>query len=69
MRSRGDARRGRVGGALFRDVPTILMPATGGAGDTGRVGGNLGFPVLSRFRFSVDYAHDRLWLVPAPGVV
>ena len=53
------------GGVQFRDVPTILMPATGGAGDTSLVDGNIGLPVLSRFRFSVDYPHDRLWLAPA----
>ncbi|MGY2733541.1 aspartyl protease family protein [Sphingomonas sp. UYP23] len=52
------------GGVRFSDVPTILMPATGGAGDNTRVDGNLGFPVLSRFRISIDYTHDRMWLTP-----
>lgn len=53
------------GGVVFHDVPAILMPTTGGAGDTDLVDGNLGFPILSRFRMSIDYSHDRMWLTPS----
>lgn len=57
------------GGVNFPNVPAILMPAAGGAGDTMRVDGNIGFPILARFRLSIDYPHDRMWLVPVTNVV
>lgn len=52
------------GGATFRDVPAILTEAGASAVDSDRTLGNLGLPILSRFRLIADYPQDRLYLVP-----
>lgn len=51
------------------NVPvTIHTEDVGGAFDTTRQAGNLGTLLLNRFRVVFDYAADRLWLEPGPGL-
>lgn len=57
------ARQVFVGGETVAAVPVIVAPH-GLSGD-----GNLGLPVLSRFRLYLDYAGGRAWLGPGPALV
>jgi hypothetical protein len=57
------------GGVEFRSVPGGFEPA-GGTLDSAEGHGNIGMPLLSRFRIIItDYAHDALWLTPAADAV
>ncbi len=57
-----------LGGATFTRVPTIFSGPQSTAARSGRVDGNVGLPVLSRSRLIVDYAHDRVFVVPPVDV-
>ncbi|MBC6982311.1 aspartyl protease family protein [Caulobacter sp. 17J80-11] len=52
------------GGVEFRDIPTVLSTPGAAAVDSDRTFGNLGLPVISRFRLITDYPKDTLYLVP-----
>jgi len=51
-------------GVTFTGVPTSFPPPGPSAVDSDHTQGNLGLPVLSRFRLITDYPQDRLYLVP-----
>jgi hypothetical protein len=54
----------RIGAVDIRDVPTVMtLPGASGV-DSDRTLGNVGLPILSRFRVITDYGHDRLYLIP-----
>lgn len=57
-------------GIDFENVPTTFTtPGVGrNAVDSERQPGNIGLPVLSRFRLITDYPNDRLYLVPHKDV-
>jgi hypothetical protein len=58
-----------LAGYEIPNVPvTIHTEDVGGAFDTTRQAGNLGTLLLNRFRVVFDYAADRLWLEPGPGL-
>ena len=51
-------------GVTFPNMPAAFIP-TSVAGTTSRIiSGDIGLPVLTRFRLIIDYAHDRLYAVP-----
>jgi hypothetical protein len=49
-------------GVTFRDVPAVFQNAGNTAIDSERSVGNVGLPILSRFRMMTDYPNDRLYL-------
>lgn len=51
------------GGVTFRDVPAVFQMAGNTAIDGDRNSGNVGLPILSRFRMMTDYPNDRLYLI------
>ncbi len=51
-------------GVDFDDVPTVFPPSTNSAVNTNVAVGNLGLPIIDRFRVVVDFTHSRLWLTP-----
>jgi hypothetical protein len=53
-------------GVDFDNVPTDFPPATNSAVNVNVAQGNLGLPVIERFRVVADFPHDRLWLTPDP---
>ena len=58
----------RVGfaGIEFSDVPADFSPDILSGANSNLVVGNLGLPILARFRLVIDYAHDRLFAAPYP---
>lgn len=52
-----------IGGADFASVPTILMPDAGQGSSIMRSDGNVGLPLLKRFRLIVDLPHSQIWFV------
>ena len=56
----------RVGFArvTFSDVPTNFTRDVASAANSNRVLGNIGLPMLARFRLLIDYSHDRITAVP-----
>lgn len=54
----------RVGGADFGGVPATLEDTRSAMARSGRLDGNLGLPVYSRFRLIVDEPHDRVLFAP-----
>lgn len=53
-------------GVTFRDVPTVFFDDDGQSAESNRTLGNIGMPILSRFRLTTDYARNRLFLTPLP---
>lgn len=53
----------QLGGIDFGPVPTQLMPSGGPGVARARSDGNIGVPLLKRFRLIVDLPHDRVWFV------
>lgn len=53
-------------GVTLTNVPVTIGGASGGSHDTKRLAGNLGAAVFKRFRLWIDFAHDRLTLLPNP---
>jgi predicted aspartyl protease len=51
-----------VGGLTFNGVPTVASP-----GLSSSVPANVGLQILSRFRLTIDFAGDRLWMAPDAG--
>lgn len=54
--------RVEVGGVAFRSVGVVAT-----AGLASHAPANVGLEILSRFKVTVDFAGDRLWLEPVPG--
>ena len=52
-------------GQTFKQVPATLLSDT--ASVPNHVAGNIGIPILSRFRLLIDYPHDRLSALIEPG--
>jgi hypothetical protein len=58
-----------LAGVTFRDVPAIFGEDDGSAFGNSRTAGNIGMPILSRFKLTTDYSRDRLLLTPRPDAV
>lgn len=56
--------RVQVGGVSFDGVPTVVTP-----GLSSRAPANIGLQLLSRFRLTIDFAGDRIWMAPYPDAV
>lgn len=59
----------RIGTTEFRDVPATVPPKGASAVDGERVKGNIGLPILSRFRLATDFSKNALYLMPQPKLV
>jgi len=54
----------KFAGVTFANMPAAFIP-TSIAGTTSTIiSGDIGLPVLTRFRLVIDYAHDRLYAMP-----
>lgn len=53
-------------GMTFRNVPTVFFDDDGQSAESNRTLGNIGMPILSRFRLTTDYSRNRLFLTPLP---
>jgi len=51
-------------GVEFKQVPTIFTPDILSGVNSNLVQGNIGLPILSRFRLIVEFSRDRLFAVP-----
>lgn len=56
------------GGATFSDIPTVFTDDRGESAESNRTFGNIGLPILSRYRMYADFSHDRLFLQPTAAV-
>jgi hypothetical protein len=54
-------------GSTFKNVPTNFTRDIASAANSNRVLGNIGLPILARFRLFIDYSRDRLVVTPIPG--
>jgi hypothetical protein len=51
-------------GVTFSDMPAAFIPASVAGTASDVIAGDLGLPVLTRFRLIIDYPHDRLYAIP-----
>ena len=51
-------------GVDFLQVPADFAPDTLSGANSNVVVGNIGLPILARFRLIIDYSHDRLYAAP-----
>ena len=54
----------RLAGSAFKEIPAVLPADSVSGPHPAGVGGHIGVGLLNRFRVIVDYAHDRLYLIP-----
>lgn len=58
----------RFAGIIFRDVPTeFSVPNV--ETDSDREAGNVGMPLLRRFRMMIDFPNNRMFVIPLPGKI
>lgn len=58
----------KFGGETLRDIPAQFPPDDGSAASDRGFAGNLGMPVLGRFRLITDFSDNALWVVPSKGL-
>lgn len=58
-----------IAGQRLVDVPTEFPDPTNSGFDSNQTAGNVGLPLLSRFRLITDYPRDALWLLPDPKAI
>lgn len=58
-----------LAGVTFRDIPAVFGEDDGSAFDNTRTAGNIGMPILSRFKLTTDYSRERLLLTPRADAV
>jgi hypothetical protein len=51
-------------GVAFTDIPAAFIPTSIAGTPSTIISGDLGLPVLTRFRLVIDYSHNRLYAVP-----
>lgn len=51
-------------GVTFSDMPAAFIPASVAGTTSDVIAGDLGLPVLTRFRLVIDYPHNRLYAAP-----
>ena len=56
--------RAEFAGFTFSGMPVAFIPASQTGTKSNVIAGDLGLPVLARFRLIIDYPHDRLYVVP-----
>jgi predicted aspartyl protease len=62
------ARMKEVGlaGMTIRDVPSQFPPDDGSTSSRTAFAGNIGMPLLGKFRLITDFSDDTIWVVPGP---
>jgi PDZ domain len=61
-------RTAEFAGVTFANMPAAFIPASA-AGTSNAISGDIGLPVLARFRLIIDYPHDRLYALPYAGAM
>lgn len=61
--------RAEFAGFTFGSMPAAFIPASVAGTQSNLIAGDLGLPVLARFRLIIDYSHDRLYAVPYADTV
>jgi hypothetical protein len=56
-------------GVTFTDVPAVFTPPNSSGVNSNLTLGNVGLPIIDRFRVLVDFSHDRAWLTPEPDLI
>lgn len=57
-------RRAEFAGVPLADMPAALIPSSVAGVKSDAIAGDLGLPVLTRFRLILDYSHERLYAAP-----
>jgi hypothetical protein len=57
-------RSAEFAGLTFGSMPAAFIPASQSGTKSNVIAGDLGLPVLARYRLIIDYSHDRLYAVP-----
>ena len=65
----GVLKRAEFAGFTFTDMPAAFIPSSLAGTKSDIIAGDLGLPVLARFRLIIDYSHNRLYAIPNPGVL
>ena len=55
----------KIGSSVFKNLPTTFSQDTAGAFAGTAAQGNIGAPIISRFKVFLDYGHRRIILEPA----
>jgi hypothetical protein len=61
--------RAEFAGVELLKMPAAFIPATHTASLSNEIAGNIGLPILARFRLIIDYSHDRLYAIPNADAV
>ncbi len=56
--------RAEFAGLIFGSMPAAFIPASVAGTKSDVIAGDLGLPVLARFRLILDYSHNRVYALP-----
>jgi Aspartyl protease len=65
----GVLKRAEFAGFTFTDMPAAFIPSSLAGTKSDIIAGDLGLPVLTRFRLIIDYSHNRLYAIPNARVL
>jgi hypothetical protein len=65
----GVLKRAEFAGFTFTDMPAAFVPSSVAGTRSDVIAGDLGLPVLARFRLIIDYPHGRLYAIPDSSVL
>ncbi|MGA2847734.1 MAG: PDZ domain-containing protein [Terracidiphilus sp.] len=56
--------RAEFAGITFLNMPAALIPSSAAGTTSSLIAGDMGLPILTRFRLILDYSHERLYAAP-----
>jgi hypothetical protein len=59
----------KFAGIELSSIPAAFIPTSLTPGVPSSISGDIGLPVLARFHMIIDYAHNRLYAIPYPGIL
>lgn len=60
----GTLRSAQFAGFRFENMPAAFIPASLAGTQSSTIAGDLGLPLLARFRLIIDYSHNWLYVIP-----
>lgn len=60
----GTLRSAQFAGFRFENMPAAFIPASLAGTESSTIAGDLGLPLLARFRLIIDYSHNWLYAIP-----
>lgn len=65
----GTLKTAEFAGYTFPDMPAAFIPTSLAGTKSEVIAGDLGLPILARFRLIIDYSHNRVYAIPYANAI